>query len=144
MGRAVCRKCWTWHGTGAAVCPRCGAPLVAGNAAPAPLDPGAAAFGPAAATPVQPAATTPAQRTGAAMPNRPGRWRIAAFAAAGVVLAVVVTILLVLQWSGRALSADGTFSVQAPSGWGRVTGTSFPDRTTTQDDPMVLLRPITD
>jgi len=140
MGRAVCRKCWTWHGSGATVCPRCGAPLAAGNA-PAPPDQVTAPNGPIAAAAVQPVATTPAVVAGPAISSVPRKTRLVAIAAAAVVLAAIA-VLLLLQWSARAESTDGAFSVQLPSGWERFTGSSLPDGTTTKDDLLVVLGPI--
>jgi hypothetical protein len=55
-----------------------------------------------------------------------------------------VAILLILQWSARAVSADGAFSVQSPNGWVRYTGTDLPDGPPTNNDLMVLLGPIAD
>jgi hypothetical protein len=80
---------------------------------------------------------------GRSTPSGSSRWRLAAIAAVAVVLGVVA-ILLVLQWSARAVSADGAFSVQTPSGWVRYTGTDLPDGPPTNKDLMVLLGPIAD
>ncbi len=60
-----------------------------------------------------------------------------------VVLGVLATVLI-LQRSARALSADGTFSVQPPSGWARYTGADLPDGPPTNNDPLVLLGPTAD
>jgi hypothetical protein len=141
MGRAVCRKCWTWHGSGATVCPRCGAPLGSGNE-PAVIG---LASPPAATVPSQPgtpiAVPTAQRATRRAIWGLP-RWGLVAIAAALVVGAGAG--LLVLQWSSRAVSNDGTFSVQAPSGWERFTGTALPDGTTMKDQLLVLLGPSSD
>jgi hypothetical protein len=126
MGRAVCRKCWTWHGSGATVCPRCGAPLAAGNARlPANPPPPASTLTP----PVQPAAA-PAARSAATVvtAHRPRRRRYLSVVTGALVLVLVAT-LLVLQWSARAVSTDGTFSIQAPNGWVHSTGRWLSDST---------------
>src|SRR6202022_2051588 len=103
VSRSVCRKCWTWHGSGATLCPRCGAPLVSGTTPetsgavnpPAPVDASQPAATPTAPT----AATGRSTWAGAA------RWRLGAVAAVAVVLGAVA-ILLILQRSARAESAD--------------------------------------
>jgi hypothetical protein len=141
MSRSVCRKCWTWHGSGATLCPRCGAPLVSGSA---PETSGA--FNPPAALVAsQPAATpsAPAAATGRSTSAGAARWQLGAVAAVAVVVGAV-GILLILQWSARAESADGTFSVQTPSGWVRYNGTDLPDGPPTKNDLMVLLGPTAD
>src|SRR6202521_4153811 len=136
MSRSVCRKCWTWHGSGATLFPRCGAPLVSGTA----TEP-AASF---ASQPAQPDPTlTPATDTRRSTSAGAARWGMGAIAAVAMVLGVVA-ILLILQWSARAESADGTFSVQTPSGWVRYTGTDLPDGPPTKNDLMVLLGPTAD
>jgi len=142
MGRAVCRKCWTWHGSGATVCPRCGAPLQPGNAAtpsepgPSPASPVGSEQGSAAATALPPAAAP-------AMVGAHRRWRLAAIGG-GVVVLGVVAMLLVLQLSARAVSTDGAFSVQVPAGWERFSGTDLPDGTPVTNDLIVLLGPRAD
>ena len=141
MSRSVCRKCWTWHGSGATLCPRCGAPLVPGTApetsgAVNPLAP-VIASQPGATPTAAAAATARSTSAGAA------RWRLGAIGAVAVVLGAVA-ILLILQWSARAESADGTFSVQTPSGWVRYTGTDLPDGPPTKNDLLVLLGPTAD
>lgn len=140
MGRAVCRKCWTWHGSGATVCPRCGAPLQSG-ATPLP-EPVAAPAGPVAPQPVAPSATTVPAITGPAGSSRHAGW-FAAIAAAVVVLGVVASVL-VLHWSAKAVSADGAFTVQVPSGWERFTATPLPEGTATTSELMALRGPISD
>ena len=141
MGRAVCRKCWTWHGSGATVCPRCGAPLAAGNQqlpdnVPPSLSP--------VTSPVQPAAAPKARPAVTAAPRvRPRRRRFVVIVAGVVVLGIAAT-LLVLQWSARAVSTDGSFSVQVPSGWVHFTGRSLPDGGMSTNESMVLLGPISD
>jgi hypothetical protein len=93
--------------------------------------------------PGPPAAIPPALTASAASPVTPGkprRWRVAAIAT-GVLVAGAVATLLVLQWSARAVSTDGTFSVQVPSGWVRYTGADLPDGPPTKNDLMVLLGP---
>ena len=141
MGRAVCRKCWTWHGSGATVCPRCGAPLAAGNA----QLPGNPPPPPSTVTPpVQPAAATAARPAATVVSaHRPRRRRYLLIVAGALVLALVAT-LLVLQWSARAVSTDGTFSIQVPKGWLHSTGRSLPDSTASTSELMVLLGPISD
>lgn len=141
MGRAVCRKCWTWHGSGATVCPRCGAPLVAGNAqlpgnAPPPPSSVAPPVLPAAALPARPAAIATSR-------VRPRRRRFVVIVA-GVVILGLAAALLVLQWSARAVSTDGGFSIQVPNGWVHFTGRSLPDGATSTNELMVLLGPISD
>ncbi|HEV3096223.1 MAG TPA: hypothetical protein VG104_03655 [Candidatus Dormibacteraeota bacterium] len=71
------------------------------------------------------------------------RWRLAAIGG-GVVVLGVVAMLLVLQWSARAVSTDGAFSVQVPAGWERFTGTYLPDGTAVTNDLIVLLGPRAD
>jgi hypothetical protein len=71
------------------------------------------------------------------------RWRLAAIGG-GVVVLGVVAMLLILQWAGRAVSTDGSFAVQVPSGWQRYTGTALPDGTSLKDQLLVLLGPTTD
>jgi hypothetical protein len=139
MGRAVCRKCWTWHGSGATVCPRCGAPLGAGNA----QLPGNPPPPPSTLTPpVQPAAAPAARQAATAVSTvRPRRRRYLFIVTGALVLALVAT-LLVLQWSARAVSTDGTFSI--PNGWVHFTGRSLPDGAPSTNDVMVLLEPISD
>jgi hypothetical protein len=141
MGRAVCRKCWTWHGSGATVCPRCGAPLAAGNAQltgnppppPSTLTP-----------PVQPTAARAARPAPTVVSApRPRRRRYLFIVTAALVLALVATLLM-LQWSARAVSTDGTFSIQVPNGWVHFTGRSLPDGAASTGDLMVLLGPISD
>ena len=141
MSRSVCRKCWTWHGSGATLCPRCGAPLVPGTAPKT-----SAAVNPLAAAVASQPATTPtatAAATARSTPAGAARWRLGAIAAVAVVLGAIA-ILLILQWSARAESADGTFSVQMSSGWVRYTGTDLPDGPPTKNDLMVLLGPTAD
>lgn len=141
MGRAVCRKCWTWHGSGATVCPRCGAPLATGNPqlpdnVPPPPSSVTSPVQPAAPPTARPAATTASR-------GRPRRRRFVVIVAGVAVLGLAAT-LLVLQWSARAVSTDGSFSVQVPSGWVHFTGRSLPDGTTSTNELMVLLGPISD
>jgi hypothetical protein len=141
MGRAVCRKCWTWHGSGATVCPRCGAPLAAGNAQlPGNPPPPPSTVRP----PIQPTGA-PAARPAATVvsAHRPRRRRYLFIVTGALVLALVAT-LLVLQWSARAVSTDGTFSIQVPKGWVHSTGRSLPDSTASTSELMVLLGPISD
>ena len=141
MSRSVCRKCWTWHGSGATLCPRCGAPLVSGSAP----ETSGAVNPPAAVVASQPAATpnAPAAATGRSTSAGAARWQLGVVAAVAVVLGAV-GILLILQWSARAESADGTFSVQPPSGWVRYNGTDLPDGPPTKNDLMVLPGPTAD
>lgn len=103
----------------------------------------AAPAGPVAPQPVPPAATTVPAITGPAVSSRRAGWVFAAIAAAVVVLGVVASVL-VLRWSAQAVSADGAFTVQVPSGWERFTGTSLPDATTTKNELMALRGPISD
>jgi hypothetical protein len=90
-----------------------------------------------------PAATALPPAAAPAMLGAHRRWRLAAIGG-GVVVLGVVAILLVLQWSAQAASADGSFTVRVPSGWERFTGTSLPDGTTTKNELMVLLGPTRD
>ena len=90
--------------------------------------------------PAQPGAAAPAVTMGRITSSGAARWRLGAIAAVAVVLGVVA-VLLLLQWSARAVSADGTFSVQTPGGWTRYTGTDLPDGPPTKNDLMVLLGP---
>jgi len=143
MSRARCRKCWTWHGSGVTVCPRCGAPVLTGSGFVLP-DGGS---NPAVTIPPtpQPGATptAPLAARGKSITGGPSRWRLGLIAAVAVVLGVVA-LLLILQWSARAVSSDSTFSVQTPSGWQRYTGADLPDGPPTTDDLMVLLGPTAD
>jgi hypothetical protein len=90
----------------------------------------------AAATALPPAAAP-------AMVGAHRRWRLAAISG-GVVVLGVVAMLLILQWSARAVSTDGAFSVQVPAGWERFTGTDLPDGTAVTNDLIVLLGPRVD
>jgi hypothetical protein len=87
--------------------------------------------------------TAPAAATGLPISGGGRRWRLGAIAVGAVVLGVVA-LLLILQWSARAVSADGGFSVQIPSGWQRYTGADLPDGPPTKNDLMVLLGPTAD
>jgi hypothetical protein len=101
---------------------------------------------PSAATlpsqPVTPIAVPTAQPATRRATSGLRRWRLVAIAAALVV--GTGAALLLLQGSSRAVSSDGTFSVQAPSGWERFAGTALPDGTTMKDQLLVLLGPISD
>ena len=144
MSRARCRKCWTWHGSGVTVCPRCGAPVLSGNAF-VPPDAGYQSGPTIASQSAQPGATPTAPPTamGRTISGGAARWRLGAIAVVAVVLGVVA-LLLFLQWSARADSADGTFSFHTPSGWQRYTGADLPDGPPTKNDLMVLLGPTAD
>jgi hypothetical protein len=144
VSRVVCRKCWTWHGSGATVCPRCGAPVGSGNEAepgdvenPSPTPVVAQPIG-GGSTPTAAKRVVSRSRSGVA-----SRRRLGAIAVVALVLAAV-GLVLILQRSARVASADGTFSVQPPSGWARYTGADLPDGPPTKNDLLVLVGPTAD
>lgn len=140
MSRAVCRKCWTWHGSGATVCPRCGTPLLSDNAS-VPSDAPHLPAATVAPQPAQPSATPTARPAAMGLSkSNAARWRLTLIAIVAVVLGVIATVLI-LQRSARADSTDGSFSVRIPSGWERYTGADLPDGPPTKNDLMVLLGP---
>jgi len=138
MSRARCRKCWTWHGSGVTVCPRCGAPVGSGYSF-VPPDAATQPPPPVVFRPAQPGAapTPPGTVRGKAISGGAAKRRLGAIAVVGVVCAVI-TLLLILQLSARAESAHSTLSVKTPSGWERFTGASLPDGTATTNDLMVF------
>jgi hypothetical protein len=144
VSRAVCRKCWTWHGSGATVCPRCGAAVGSGNDAapgaianPSPTPDLARPTG-AGARPLAAPGVVGRSRSVAAP-----RWRLAAIAVVAVVLSVAALVLL-LQRSAQAVSADGTFGVQPPSGWAHYARADLPYGPPTKNDLLVLPGPTPD
>lgn len=126
------------------MCPRCGAPVgSASDAEPGDIanpsaTPDVARLAGVGARPIAGPGVVGRSRSVAA-PRR----RLRAIAVVAVVLSVAALILM-LQWSARAVSADGTFSVEPPSGWGRYTGADLPDGPPTKNDRLVLLGPTAD
>lgn len=117
MGKAVCQNCWTWYTNGEAVCKTCRIPLM-------PADVGAPAFsaGSASAASSAGAATPGLGATGSAtaMPIAPAGFNWMRLLPIGGIVAIAViafAVIASLNLGGPATASDGSFSVQAPSGW---------------------------
>jgi hypothetical protein len=113
--------------------------------APEPSIPANLAAAPVASQPAQPGdkPRVPATADRRSPATGTVRWRLGAIAAIGAVLGVIAMVLF-LQPSARAVSADGAFSVQTPSGWRQYTGADLPDGPPTKNDLMVLIGPTAD
>lgn len=115
MSQAVCQNCWTWYGNGQTVCPKCRVPL-------AGADSGAPAFtagGTTGSTATGGPAGAPSTSAMAA-PIAPAGFNWMRLLPIGGVVAIAVIAIAVfasLNLGGPATASDGSFSVQAPSGW---------------------------